>query len=85
MVVHLGLHLHLYSYSLSNDWADALEGRDFMGGREPNMADLAVFGVLQAVRGTDTFTEIMEVTRLTPWYMRMVKALPKSKGKRLQK
>lgn len=32
-----------------------------MGGDRPNIADLSVFGVLQAVRGTDTFVELMEV------------------------
>lgn len=47
---------------LSNEWTDAIGDKDFLGGTAPNVADLTVYGVLQAVRGTDTFTELMEVS-----------------------
>ena len=70
-------------FELSNEWTDAVGEADFLGGDEPSTADLAVFGVLQAVRGTDAFTELMEVTRIRPWYMRMINVMPKSLGKRI--
>lgn len=58
-------------YEASNEWIDAVGKRKFMGGKTPNLADLAVFGVLRAVIGTKTFTDVMENTKLLPWYTRM--------------
>ena len=43
----------------------------FCGGSEPNLADLAVFGVLRAVKTLDTFSDAMENTNAKPWYERM--------------
>ena len=39
----------------------ALGGRPFLGGSQPDLADLAVFGVVRAVTGTDTFNDLMQV------------------------
>lgn len=41
---------------------DALQGRPFMGGSQPDLADLAVFGVIRAVTGTDTFNDLMQAS-----------------------
>ena len=38
-------------YAATDEWIEALEGKDFMGGKRPNLADLAVYGVIQAVEG----------------------------------
>lgn len=35
----------------ADEWAEGLNGRPFMGGEKPNGADLAVFGIVQAVAG----------------------------------
>ncbi len=35
--------------------------RKFLGGDKPDLADLAVFGVIRAVTGTDTFNDLMQV------------------------
>jgi len=70
-------------FALSNEWTDAVGAADFLAGARPGLADLSVFGVLQAVRGTDAFTELLEVTRIKPWYMRMVGAVGKSRGRRV--
>jgi microsomal prostaglandin-E synthase 2 len=32
-----------------NDWIEALNGRPFLGGARPNLADLAVYGVLSSI------------------------------------
>ncbi len=53
----------------------ALNGREFMGGSKPNLADLAVFGVLRAVQGTPTYTDVLAHTGVGPWLMRMTVAV----------
>ena len=43
-----------------------------MQGKEPSIADLEVFGVLQAIRGMDTFVELRaQHSELAAWYDRM--------------
>ncbi|KAE8681519.1 translocon at the outer membrane of chloroplasts 64-like [Hibiscus syriacus] len=37
-------------YEAAETWVDALNGRSFLGGLKPNLADLAVFGVLRPIR-----------------------------------
>lgn len=46
------------------DWVGAVEGREFMGGADPNLADLAVFGTLRAVEGSETHRVIMSETEV---------------------
>ena len=50
---------------------EAVGPRKFCGGDEPNNADLAVFGVLRAVKTFETFNDVMENTSIRPWYERM--------------
>lgn len=52
-------------------WTTALGPRKFMGGDAPNLADIAFFGVLRAVKTFDTFRDIMANTQLRPWFERM--------------
>lgn len=59
-------------YEEIGKWTDALGTRKFMGGETPNLADLALFGVLRAVKGFDTHVDVMANTKLLPWYERMV-------------
>lgn len=59
-------------YTSANQWVDALGDRRFMGGNEPNMADLAVFGVVKSVTGTDTFMDLMHKTSISKWYEHMM-------------
>jgi microsomal prostaglandin-E synthase 2 len=61
-------------YSAGKEWVVAVgPGRRFMGGNDaPNLADLAVFGVLRAVVATDAYKDLMrEVEGLKEWYKRM--------------
>lgn len=50
----------LFCPQSANDWVTALQGRPFLGGDKPDLADLAVFGVVRAVTGTDTFNDLMQ-------------------------
>ncbi|EFJ44640.1 hypothetical protein VOLCADRAFT_82699 [Volvox carteri f. nagariensis] len=65
--------LRMALYDVANDFADnALRGRRFAGGDvAPNLADLAAFGVIRAVRQTGAFRDMMANTRLAPWYAAM--------------
>jgi hypothetical protein len=49
--------------------------RPFLGGVAPNMADLAVYGVLKAVEKTPTFVDAMQHSRIQPWYNRMTEVI----------
>lgn len=62
-------------YKSANEWVKAVGSREFMGGKVPNLADLAVFGVLRAVIGTDTFNDLMQHSQILPWYRRMMDAV----------
>lgn len=62
-------------YQSADEWVDALQGRPFMGGSQPDLADLAVFGVVRAVCGTDTFNDLMQNSKIGKWYERMFEAV----------
>ncbi|CAK6433581.1 unnamed protein product [Pipistrellus nathusii] len=63
-------------YEAANKWVAAV-GRDrpFMGGQKPNLADLAVYGVLRVMEGLEAFDDLMRHTRIRPWYQRVEKAI----------
>lgn len=58
-------------YGACNEFLDSLGDQPFHGGAQPDLADLAVFGVLRSVWGTDTFNDVMCSTRMGQWYGRM--------------
>ncbi|TMW61488.1 hypothetical protein Poli38472_012679 [Pythium oligandrum] len=58
-------------YAALNSWVDAVGDKPFLGGHEPNMADLSVFGVLRAMDGLQTFDDTMQNTSVKPWFVRM--------------
>lgn len=39
-----------------------------MGGNQPNLADLAVYGVLSSIEGCDAFQDLVKHTKIGPWY-----------------
>ena len=60
-------------FSDLNKWTtEAVGGNAFCGGSNPNLADLAVFGVLRAVKTFQTFEDAMaECPETKTWYKRM--------------
>ncbi|XP_055023635.1 prostaglandin E synthase 2 isoform X2 [Misgurnus anguillicaudatus] len=61
-------------YKAVNDWVAAIgKNKRFMGGDEPNLADLAVFGVLRVMEGLQAFDDMMDHTKVKNWYRRMEK------------
>ncbi|XP_010273922.1 PREDICTED: prostaglandin E synthase 2-like isoform X1 [Nelumbo nucifera] len=65
-------------YEAAETWVDALDGRDFLGGSKPNLADLAVFGVLRPIRYLKSGRDMVENTRIGDWYARMEEAVGES-------
>lgn len=66
-------------YEAADTWVEALgSDRVFMGGEEPNLADLAVFGVVRSVVGTDTFNDVMHNSEIGKWYEQMMKQVGES-------
>ncbi|KAG8052595.1 hypothetical protein GUJ93_ZPchr0001g29244 [Zizania palustris] len=62
-------------YGSANTWTEALDGRDFLGGSKPNLADLAVFGVLRPIRNLRAGKDMVEHTQIGEWYQRMENAV----------
>ncbi|CAN1818965.1 Prostaglandin E synthase 2 [Linum perenne] len=58
-------------YEAADTWVDALKGRDYLGGSRPNLADLAVFGVLRPIRYLKSGKDMVEHTHIGEWYSRM--------------
>ena len=42
--------------------------RRFMGNSTPNLADLAVFGVLSSIEGCRAFDDLLRETQIGKWY-----------------
>lgn len=47
----------------------------FAGGLEPNLADLAVFGVLRPIRHLQSGRDMIEHTRIGNWFSEMERAV----------
>nr|CAD1843779.1 unnamed protein product [Ananas comosus var. bracteatus] len=62
-------------YEAAETWTKALDGKDFLGGSKPNLADLAVFGVLRPIRYLQAGRDMVENTHIGEWYQRMENAV----------
>ncbi|ONK80458.1 uncharacterized protein A4U43_C01F17920 [Asparagus officinalis] len=62
-------------YEAAVTWTKALDGKDFLGGSKPNLADLAVFGVLRPIRYLRAGIDMVENTGIGEWYHRMESAV----------
>ncbi len=57
----------------TEEWVKGLEGRDYMGGNEPNGADLAVFGIARIVAPLSAGKIFRENTAFWNWLERVSK------------
>ncbi|XP_076007256.1 prostaglandin E synthase 2 [Genypterus blacodes] len=70
-------------YKAVNEWVAAIgKTRKFMGGDQPNLADLAVFGVLRVMEGLQAFDDMMANTKVKHWYHRVEKATLNNQGRK---
>lgn len=52
----------------------------FFGGSSPNLADLAIYGVLSSIEGCQAFQELLENTKIGTWYFEMKNAVQNHYG-----
>ncbi|PWA84913.1 S-crystallin, Glutathione S-transferase (GST) [Artemisia annua] len=64
-----------FLYKAAEEWVHALKGRQYLGGTEPNLGDLAVFGVLRPMRNLKLGKDLVENTRIGEWFTRMEKEM----------
>lgn len=83
-------------YDCCNEWTTAIgKNRLFMGGEKPNLADLvgstiivlkmyfvlqAVYGILSAIEGLDTFNDTIKHTNIKGWYYAVRERVQKQEG-----
>ncbi|KAH0939113.1 hypothetical protein HID58_006574 [Brassica napus] len=67
-------------YDAAETWVDALNGRPFLGGSRPNLADLAVFGVLRPIRYLRSGKDMVDNTRIGEWFSRMENTVGEPSG-----
>ena len=67
-------------YAAAQKWVDAVDARggNFLGGNEPNLADLSVFGTFRAIEQLDAAKDLIANTRIGPWAERMKLKVGKS-------
>jgi len=72
-------------YDQCNHWTKCLskKGTPFMGGSQPNLSDLAVFGVLTAVEGCEAFLDARRETKIGVWFDRMKDVVGNREGRHL--
>ena len=70
-------------YDQCNHWLKNLskKGTKFHGGSSPNLADLAVFGVLTAIEGCEAWQDARENTKIGVWFDDMKAAVRERQGK----
>ena len=61
-------------------WAEALGGKAFLGGKKPNGADLAAFGILRSIEGLPAFKFVEENKKVREWYRSVEGVSIKSKA-----
>jgi len=68
-------------YTECNRWAKYVQRKGaFGGGESPDLSDLAVFGVLQAIEGCNAWNDVLENTQIGPWFSRMKQAVRSHQG-----
>ena len=56
-------------YNCCKYWLKSIgKNKRFMGGNQPNLADLAVYGVLSSIEGCQAFKDLLKNVELGSWY-----------------
>lgn len=72
-------------YDCANTWVnEGLKGnpRSLHGGNSPDLADLAVYGILTSIEGLHAFNDMMQHSKIGPWFEMMKQTVGKSSGVR---
>ncbi|KAK6629411.1 hypothetical protein RUM43_003228 [Polyplax serrata] len=70
-------------YDSCRKWMKLLDEKKtiFLGGSTPNLADLAVYGVLSSIEGCLAFNDLLSNTKIGKWYYPMKEAVNNHVGK----
>ncbi|XP_014607389.1 PREDICTED: prostaglandin E synthase 2 [Polistes canadensis] len=60
-------------YDEVNKWLRAIHANrtPFKGGENPDLSDLAVYGILKSIEGCSAFKDLLDNTKLSTWYNAM--------------
>ncbi|XP_055688997.1 prostaglandin E synthase 2 [Lutzomyia longipalpis] len=69
-------------YDALDRWVGAVEKKKtpFLGGKKPNLADLAVFGVLSSMEGCRAFTDCLDNTQIAGWFYAVKEQIMRNRG-----
>jgi len=72
-------------YDECNLWAKAIKkkGTPYMGGLQPNLSDLAVYGVLNAIQGCEAWKDTRANSAIGDWFDRMTVAVKEREGRHM--
>lgn len=72
-------------YESCDEWTGALlkQKTPYMGGKTPNLADLAVFGILNSFEGCQAFFDVRQNTHISAWYDAMKESVKSNAGNKL--
>lgn len=71
--------VRLSMYEMCDEWVKSLNGQ-FKGGSKPNLADLALYGVIGSFEGCEAFNDMMNNTKIRNWYEACKDQVVNSKG-----
>ncbi|XP_073843601.1 prostaglandin E synthase Su(P) [Musca autumnalis] len=71
-----------HMYDACNKWTKELNKSNskFMGGKQPNLADLSVFGVLSSMEGCQAFKDCVQNTNIGEWFYGIKELIQKNRG-----
>ncbi|XP_053663959.1 prostaglandin E synthase 2 [Anopheles marshallii] len=74
-------------YDACDRWIGEIEKKKtvFHGGSQPNLADLAVFGVLNSMEGCQAFKDCLENSKIGPWFYAVKERVLKNRGNAMYK
>ncbi|XP_072931069.1 prostaglandin E synthase 2 [Epargyreus clarus] len=70
-------------YDAANEWMTAVsnKGSRFLGGKEPNLADVSVYGILSSIEGCQAFNDLRNNTTVGKWFDDMNSHMEKHRGR----
>ncbi|XP_026759547.1 prostaglandin E synthase 2 [Galleria mellonella] len=70
-------------YDAANEWTGAIKkkGSRFLGGEQPNLADISVYGVLSSIEGCQAFQDLRNHTDIGKWYDDIKNTIGRKMGK----
>lgn len=72
-------------YDDVNRWLKEIKARGtpFMGGQNPDLADLAVYGILKSMEGCSAFQDLKQNTKVETWYNQVTEKIEQHAGSAL--